>query len=1051
MSKEDKSKIDKISISTLEISNLLATGKKIATISVGSTPYNILAPATYAWSEITSKPTTLAGYGITNAVLKQDYINLNDLATTHAQIMGYGNPDGGWKTYSSGILSKVHDTGFALQGLTNSLFFRGISGSVWEDNWHEVLHSGNYATTLDNAYLKLSGGTMKGVITMPINHQVQWGDSSYMIYGGNNYVQIFAPTGLMVNSNVVLHAGNFNNYAPTLTGVGASGTWGINARGIVSADTRPATANTTYGDGVLRYYLASSAMTEGKPFGDASIIHMAWDNMYQDQGYDAQIAVGRENINSLPWMQIRRKYYADWGDWRTVAFTDSNVASATKLATARTIWGQSFDGTANVAGNMSGVGTINGICNITTAASGAAILNIIETNADINYIHLYVSSANTTAAKSRPLVLQNDYGNVGIGIIAPTQKLEVNGNVKATSFIGNLDGTYVNKLTGYTKATAISALASTDTLNTALGKLEYKADVAYNLVRGAYDGDGTIENLEEILRVLDGIKDTETIKAIVGKYLPLTGGVIKNGAVRNPLTIDTASEMGAYINFAANGTIGAYVGYNSSVGAFMEESGTALKLKNGVVTLGNYIVLHSGNYNSYAPKLDGTGATGTWNIDISGDANTLDGVDLKDLSRYIFKRNITYGLNDGDDLNNLTYDKNALGYYTTGDNKNYLNSPLQNFGLWVTSLNTGYTGQLMLPYGRSRLHYRSQVWSADGLIWTSWDPIAWVSDIPTKVSQLTNDSGFLTSTSLNNYVTLNTAQTISAKKTFSAGLAISGGATERVDLPYFLGIDAFDDGGSVRWLTASKVCAAIGALPTSGGTLTGSGNVLTLSNASGGDISLKFSRGGNTAWEIVNTAGNLLFNELHSNTTRLVLYENTQGGSAAFTGSISATSFIKSGSSNSYVLLGGGGHKAISDFVLASDFASKELSSNLITITKSITLTKDWQDTGIVLNETNFPTGSGTYAIQVFVADGNQNFWNSYFSGVMSIYIYATNAEVPDDEILLHHASHACAKQIYLKTKPTLGGSGYYNKLYIACNTNCSSAISIVFKFKKLI
>ena len=130
---------------------------------------------------------------------------------------------------------------------------------------------------------------------------------------------------------------------------------------------------------------------------------------------------------------------------------------------------------------------------------------------------------------------------------------------------------------------------------------------------------------------------------------------------------------------------------------------------------------------------------------------------------------------------------------------------------------------------------------------------------------------------------------------------------------------------------------------------------------------------------------------------------------------------------------------------------SEALTLNLTTITKSIKLTKDWQDTGIVINDTNFPTGSGTYAIQVFVADGDQNFWNSYFSGVMSMYTSATNAEVPDDEILLHHSSHACSKQIYLKTKPTLGGSGYYNKLYIACNTNCSSAINIVFKFKKLI
>lgn len=37
-----------------------------------------------------------------------------------------------------------------------------------------------------------------------------------------------------------------------------------------------------------------------------------------------------------------------WGKWHQIAFTDSNVASATKLATARTINGTAFDGTANI-------------------------------------------------------------------------------------------------------------------------------------------------------------------------------------------------------------------------------------------------------------------------------------------------------------------------------------------------------------------------------------------------------------------------------------------------------------------------------------------------------------------------------------------------------------------------------------------------------------------------------------------------------------------------------------------------------------------------------
>ena len=40
--------------------------------------------------------------------------------------------------------------------------------------------------------------------------------------------------------------------------------------------------------------------------------------------------------------------YENWSSWKTFAFTDSNVASASKLQTARNIWGQSFDGTADV-------------------------------------------------------------------------------------------------------------------------------------------------------------------------------------------------------------------------------------------------------------------------------------------------------------------------------------------------------------------------------------------------------------------------------------------------------------------------------------------------------------------------------------------------------------------------------------------------------------------------------------------------------------------------------------------------------------------------------
>jgi len=54
------------------------------------------------------------------------------------------------------------------------------------------------------------------------------------------------------------------------------------------SSSRPTTANVTFADNKIRYYLATSSMTEGKPVGDGHIIHMAWDN----GKWDAQIAVG---------------------------------------------------------------------------------------------------------------------------------------------------------------------------------------------------------------------------------------------------------------------------------------------------------------------------------------------------------------------------------------------------------------------------------------------------------------------------------------------------------------------------------------------------------------------------------------------------------------------------------------------------------------------------------------------------------------------------------------------------------------------------------------
>lgn len=70
-------------------------------------------------------------------------------------------------------------------------------------------------------------------------------------------------------------------------------------------------------------------------------------------------------------------------------------------------------------------------------SSGNAVLNVEGVATDTDYIDMYVSGGTNI---TRPLVLQNNSagtGNVGIGIAAPSEKLEVVGNVKAIKFKGD--------------------------------------------------------------------------------------------------------------------------------------------------------------------------------------------------------------------------------------------------------------------------------------------------------------------------------------------------------------------------------------------------------------------------------------------------------------------------------------------------------------------------------------------------------------------------------------------------------------------------------------
>lgn len=270
--------------------------------------------------------------------------------------------------------------------------------------------------------------------------------------------------------------------------------------------------------------------------------------------------------------------------------------------------------------------------------------------------------------------------------------------------------------------------------------------------------------------------------------------------------------------------------------------------------------------------------------------------------------------------------------------------------------------------------------------------------------------------SLANYVTLNTAQTITGVKTFNTNCLQVGGST------------------NYTTVLLSKNTSINASLRD---------NIWRIYHSNGSGTNRGIS-----IWSYGTGINNQVLSISAYNTGSTLANPGSAVNSLYMHGIIRATStitgsgFVKSGSSDSYVLLGGGGHKLVSDFMLKTD----ELSNNLTTITKSLNVTQAWMDTGIT--STNLPA-NGTYIVQVQVNanDGTGNMWNCYSSGVMSWYKDGTN-DTETDEIILHRSGHAYGKTIYLRT--VMQSSGVL-KLQIGASSGIGKSYTYTFKFKRII
>lgn len=109
-----------------------------------------------------------------------------------------------------------------------------------------------------------------------------------------------------------------------------------------------------------------------------------------------------------------------------------NASTATKLQTARSIWGQSFDGTGNVSGSLSEVGNIHfEVDNSYDIGSDAAASRYIYTHWLGARSGRKLELGANNSGYGQGLCIDTNL-NVGIGTNSPTQKLDVIGNIRAT-------------------------------------------------------------------------------------------------------------------------------------------------------------------------------------------------------------------------------------------------------------------------------------------------------------------------------------------------------------------------------------------------------------------------------------------------------------------------------------------------------------------------------------------------------------------------------------------------------------------------------------------
>ena len=312
--------------------------------------------------------------------------------------------------------------------------------------------------------------------------------------------------------------------------------------------------------------------------------------------------------------------------WATVAAGGTFSAGTTGFTPSSPTSGAvTLAGTLNVANGGTGVTTAQAAMN---AFAGATTSGYYLRGNGTNVVMASIVAGDV------PTLNQNTTGSAGSVANSVTFNSGGAGAISGTTYNGSAAQTISYNTIGAYAATNPSGFTSnTGTVTSVSGGSYLTGGTITTSGTLAVDATTTNTASKVVARDASGNFSAGTITAaltgnVTGNVSGSSGSCTGNAATATTATsVTLASSSGTISSNVWAGGAG-YPGYSYSGGnyrfGFSSSAGVIDVYADGnfYATDSSYLVLHAGNYTSYAPSLTGSGASGTWGINVTGNAAT---------------------------------------------------------------------------------------------------------------------------------------------------------------------------------------------------------------------------------------------------------------------------------------------------------------------------------------------------------------------------------------------------------------------------------------------